>query len=192
MARRSKFWAPTWERAAFCNWPTRIVYPMTRALYGRRIRQPIGGDFGFSRMEKRVETRQKVRSSEAVPIFGFQFEVGTEPVSVNVKRMIESFQRGCQDLQDVYRLILPPATMLDLKRTAASPVESFSFDDDLWVRTVYDYALGHRLRVIDRDHLLRSLTSLYRGWVASFIRPLGGESGPPGGGNRKPSGPKLR
>ena len=25
-----------------------IVYPMTRTLYGHRIRQPIGGDFGFS------------------------------------------------------------------------------------------------------------------------------------------------
>jgi glycosyltransferase involved in cell wall biosynthesis len=25
-----------------------IAYPVTRALYGRRIRQPIGGDFGFS------------------------------------------------------------------------------------------------------------------------------------------------
>ena len=26
-----------------------VVYPMTRALYGRQIRQPIGGDFGMSR-----------------------------------------------------------------------------------------------------------------------------------------------
>jgi len=25
-----------------------IAYPLTRAIYGRRIRQPIGGDFGFS------------------------------------------------------------------------------------------------------------------------------------------------
>lgn len=25
-----------------------IVYPITRALYGKRVRQPIGGDFGFS------------------------------------------------------------------------------------------------------------------------------------------------
>ena len=24
-----------------------IVYPLTRTLYGHRIRQPIGGDFGF-------------------------------------------------------------------------------------------------------------------------------------------------
>jgi glycosyltransferase involved in cell wall biosynthesis len=26
-----------------------IVYPLTRALYGKRVRQPIGGDFGISR-----------------------------------------------------------------------------------------------------------------------------------------------
>jgi len=25
-----------------------IAYPLTAALYGTRIRQPIGGDFGFS------------------------------------------------------------------------------------------------------------------------------------------------
>ncbi len=25
-----------------------IVYPLTRALYGRRVRQPIGGEFGLS------------------------------------------------------------------------------------------------------------------------------------------------
>ncbi|MFY9397808.1 MAG: glycosyltransferase, partial [Desulfomonilia bacterium] len=25
-----------------------IAYPLTRCLYGRRVRQPIGGDFGFS------------------------------------------------------------------------------------------------------------------------------------------------
>ena len=25
-----------------------VAYPLTRALYGRRVRQPIGGDYGFS------------------------------------------------------------------------------------------------------------------------------------------------
>ena len=25
-----------------------IIYPLTRALYGKRVRQPIGGDFGMS------------------------------------------------------------------------------------------------------------------------------------------------
>ena len=36
-----------------------IVYPLTRALYGRRIRQPIGGDFGLSRqLIQRYVSRQ--------------------------------------------------------------------------------------------------------------------------------------
>jgi hypothetical protein len=34
---------------------------------------------------------------------------------------------------------------------------------------VYDFALGYRLRVLARDHLLRSLVPLYLGWLASFI-----------------------
>jgi hypothetical protein len=25
-----------------------IIYPMTRTLYGKSVRQPIGGEFGFS------------------------------------------------------------------------------------------------------------------------------------------------
>jgi len=33
---------------------TNIAYPLTRALYGRRVRQPIGGDFGFSGKMARI------------------------------------------------------------------------------------------------------------------------------------------
>ena len=41
--------APLYHRHKFDGTITNgIVYPLTRALYGRRIRQPIGGDFGFS------------------------------------------------------------------------------------------------------------------------------------------------
>jgi hypothetical protein len=36
-------------------------------------------------------------------------------------------------------------------------------------RIVYDCALGHRLRIISRDHLLRSVTPIYLAWVASYI-----------------------
>jgi glycosyltransferase involved in cell wall biosynthesis len=41
--------APLYSRHKFDGTITNsIVYPMTRALYGKRIRQPIGGEFGFS------------------------------------------------------------------------------------------------------------------------------------------------
>ncbi len=43
------FVAPLYARHRYDGTITNtIVYPMTRALYGRRVRQPIGGDFGFS------------------------------------------------------------------------------------------------------------------------------------------------
>lgn len=42
--------APLYWRHKFDGTITNsIVYPLTRALYGKRIRQPIGGEFGFSR-----------------------------------------------------------------------------------------------------------------------------------------------
>lgn len=41
--------APLYARHKFDGTITNsIVYPLTRALYGKRVRQPIGGDFGFS------------------------------------------------------------------------------------------------------------------------------------------------
>ena len=41
--------APLYHRHKFDGTITNsIVYPLTRALYGQRVRQPIGGDFGFS------------------------------------------------------------------------------------------------------------------------------------------------
>ena len=43
------FVAPRYERHKYDGTITNtITYPLTRALYGRRIRQPIGGDFGVS------------------------------------------------------------------------------------------------------------------------------------------------
>jgi glucosylglycerate synthase len=41
--------APFYQRHKFDGTITNtIVYPMTRALYGKRVRQPIGGEFGLS------------------------------------------------------------------------------------------------------------------------------------------------
>jgi len=46
---RFDYVAPLYRRHKYDGTITNsIVYPLTRALYGQRIRQPIGGDFGFS------------------------------------------------------------------------------------------------------------------------------------------------
>jgi hypothetical protein len=65
--------------------------------------------------------------------------------------------------------VLPPRTIVELRKLTESAAESFRIDDRLWATIIYDFALGYSLRTLPRDHLLRSLTPLYAGWLASFV-----------------------
>jgi glycosyltransferase involved in cell wall biosynthesis len=214
-----------------------IVYPLTRALYGQRIRQPIGGEFGFSGdlagyfltqdvwdtdvarygidiwmtttaiargskicqaylgakihdpkdpaadlsamltqvvgstftlMEKYAEQWKAIGRSESVPIFGFEYEVGLEPIPINVDRMIKAFELGRAELTAVWTEILTAGTFAELKAVKLSGSEP-GFSDALWTRIVYEFALAFHRRVMAHDHLLKSFTPLYLGRVASFI-----------------------
>jgi len=53
-----------------------IAYPLTRALYGRRVRQPIGGDFGFSGDLARVYLESGIWD-ESVANFGIDIWMTT-------------------------------------------------------------------------------------------------------------------
>jgi hypothetical protein len=122
----------------------------------------------FLEMEGRAAHWQSIRGSKVSPRFGVPEAPASEASPVDVHGMIESFQLGTQNLQDVWGLILPPTTLLELRRLSRLPEAQFRLPDPVWVRIVYDFALGHRLRTISRDHLLRSITPLYLGWIASY------------------------
>jgi hypothetical protein len=53
-----------------------IAYPLTRALYGRRVRQPIGGDFGFSG-ELAEYYLENETWSESIALFGIDIWMTT-------------------------------------------------------------------------------------------------------------------
>jgi glucosylglycerate synthase len=215
-----------------------IVYPLTRTLYGQRIRQPIGGDFGFSGrltdhyldqhvwesdvarfgidiwmtteavasgarvcqsflgakihnpkdpasdlaamlmqvlgavfalMEEHYKVWAAVHESTPVKLFGFQYEVGVEPINVNVERMIASFQQGLADLGPIWEQALGRETVAELKPLQAVSSADFRIPDDLWVRVVYEAALAYRARLMPREHLLKALTPLYLGRTATFV-----------------------
>lgn len=122
----------------------------------------------FLEMEERAAYWQRVRGSKSLPRFGTREAPTPDTGTVDVHGMLESFHLGTQNLQDVWGLILPPTTLLELRRVARLPEDQFRLSDQVWARIVYDFALGHRLRVISRDHLLRSITPLYLGWIASY------------------------
>ncbi len=86
-----------------------------------------------------------------------------------VQGMIESFRLAYGSLSEIWSLVLPPQSLLGLKRMSVMAAEQFSMPDSLWARIVYDFLLAYRLRTINRGHLLGALTPLYLAWVASHI-----------------------
>ncbi|MDH4153989.1 MAG: glycosyltransferase [Nitrospira sp.] len=215
-----------------------IAYPLTRALYGQEVRQPIGGDFGFTGelaqhylekhvwesdvarfgidiwmtteaitngakvcqsflgakihdpkdpaadlssmlrqvvgalfalMEAHAPSWLSVTESRKVPLFGFQYEVGVEPVNVNVERMVDLFHLGLTDLHDIWVRILSEEVLEQLSHLRAVPARDFRIPDTLWAHIIYDAALAHHRNVLPREHLLKALTPLYLGKTASFV-----------------------
>lgn len=128
----------------------------------------------FLDMERNAACWQRIRGSAPVLSIGAPAFISQETGSVDVQRLVESFQLGNRELQEIWGLVLPPATLLELRRLLRLPAERFRMDDELWVRIVFDFALAHRLRTISRDHLLKSMTPLYLGWVASYAQELQG------------------
>jgi hypothetical protein len=178
------FVAPYYHRHKFDGTITNnVVYPLTRALYGKRVRQPIGGEFGVSRpllrhyleqpvwdtdvarfgvdiwmtttaicggfrvrqaflgaklhdpkdpgadlagmlvqvlgtvftlMETHEDVWRQVEGSEPVPVIGFQYGVGVDPVRVDTARMVEHFRRGVRDLEPIWRTVFDQPTLARL------------------------------------------------------------------------------
>lgn len=231
--------APYYQRHKYDGTITNsIAYPLTRALYGTRVRQPIGGDFGFSGrltehyldkhvwesdvarfgidiwmttealtsgarvcqsflgakihnpkdpaadlssmlaevvgalfglMETHPASWQPVTGSRPIPIFGFQYETGVEPVHVNVDRMMAVFLQGAQDLEPLWSRILSVDTMTGIHALTRQSPSAFQMPDPLWVHIIYDAALACHKELLPKEHLLKALTPLYLGRTASFV-----------------------
>jgi hypothetical protein len=130
----------------------------------------------FADLEQRVDTWQRVRGSAATPVLGTLPAADPEGPSLDLDELIESFRLGYRELREIWTWVLPPRTLVELRRIAAAAPERFAFDDRLWATIVYDFAFGYSLRVMPRDHMLRSFTPLYSGWLASFAREMRGAS----------------
>jgi len=126
----------------------------------------------FLDMERNAANWQRVRGSVPVPAFGDPVFVAQDAGTVDISHLVELFQLGNRELQEIWGLVLPPMSLIELRKLASMPLAQFRMPDELWVRIVYDFALAHRLRTISRDHLLKSMTPLYLGWVASYAREL--------------------
>lgn len=126
----------------------------------------------FLNMERNAARWQRIRGS--TPVSGSDSPLCTSQPNdpLEIGKLLNSFQLGARNLEEIWSVVLPTATLFELRRLARVPPEQFRMADELWARIVYDFALAHRLRTINRDHLLKSLTPLYLGWVASYARDV--------------------
>lgn len=77
--------APLYHRHKFDGTITNsIIYPLTRALYGKRVRQPIGGDFGFSGRMAKFYLSKEVWESD-VARYGIDIWMTTTAVANNFR-----------------------------------------------------------------------------------------------------------
>jgi len=129
----------------------------------------------FADIERHASLWQRVRGSHSITEAGggepAQVGNGTE-TSPDPRPMVEAFQLGQRNLQEVWSLVLPPVTLLELKKLSRQSLESFQMSDALWARIVYDFALAYRLRTLGRGHLLGAMAPLYLGWVGSRVLEL--------------------
>jgi len=77
--------APLYRRHKYDGTITNsVIYPLTRALYGKRVRQPIGGDFGFSgRLAKFYLTKDVWQTD--IARYGIDIWMTTEAITNNFK-----------------------------------------------------------------------------------------------------------
>jgi len=87
----------------------------------------------------------------------------------DIMPMIEGFRLAYSNLLEIWSLVLPPNTLLGLKRLSTVDPASFRMPENLWARIVYDFLIAYRLRTINRGHLLGALIPLYLAWVAGHI-----------------------
>lgn len=151
----------------------------------RTFAQPISADVNallaqitaslFADIDAKAAFWQRARGTQPYQPVSFTTPV-TEPPDIGP--MLDAFRLAYTNLHDIWSLVLPPNSLLGLKKLSLMQPENFRMPDNLWARIVYDFTLAFRLRTINRGHLLGALTPLYLAWVASHLTLISSGTAP--------------
>jgi glucosylglycerate synthase len=235
---QTDFVTPRYQRHKFdALLMTNLVYPMTRALYGKRVREPYASEFAlngslvgyflghpvwnqeagrlgseisltiaamagnyritesvlgpkgppsrghadlvpairqtvgplFASLEGNFPVWRANGASQPVPVLGGESEMTLDPVRVDRKRLRQMFSSGVEELEPVLKSILAPETLRELQRIVRLEESETAYPDELWVRSVYEFAASYHKSVISRDHIIQALAPLYRGKAFTFL-----------------------
>ncbi len=131
------------------------------------MRQTVGALFWS--LEPNYQLWSSHADSQVIPTLSPGQEVTLEPLRINRRRLLGMFHSGVAELEPVLKQILSPPTISELQRIATLEEDEFSYGDELWARTVYEFAASYHKSVISRDHIVQALAPLYRGRAFTFL-----------------------
>ena len=123
----------------------------------------------FSSLDTDFQIWSANGGAEAIPTFGPESELTSEPVRVNRKQLHQMFTSGVAELEPVLKSILSPQTLLEIQNIAKVVEDDFRYSHELWVKTVYEFAASYHKSVISRDHIIQAMAPLYRGKMYNFL-----------------------
>lgn len=132
------------------------------------VRQVVGTLFWC--LESQQSFWMERNGSESVPTFGPEHELTSDSLRVNRKRIFDLFRSGAAELSGVLKSILTRQTQAELQAIATQDDRNFRYTDQLWVKTLCEFAASYHRATIDRDHLIQALVPLYRGRIYSFLQ----------------------
>jgi hypothetical protein len=88
---------------------------------------------------------------------------------VNLERLLAIYAQGVRELGQLWGRILPGPLLDALAHAVTEDPAHFHLPDLVWAEVVYRFAIAHRRRAVNREHLLASLIPLYLGRTASFV-----------------------
>lgn len=178
------------QRFTAANQPGAIIWPVSElAVAGfnivevdvgsRALPQPSGRDFNsllaevagslFADVDAKAAYWQRARTPQAHRVRTPSALSAAPIMAEDLLPMVDAFRLAYGNLHEIWSLVLPPQSLLGLKRLSVMSAQSFAMPDSLFARIIYDFLLAYRLRTINRGHLLGALTPLYLAWVASHL-----------------------
>jgi len=131
------------------------------------VAQTVGAVFYF--MERYQDVWEHRSQVHPVLHTGIPYLPQPDRGPVNIDRMMRAFRQGLRDLLPIWEIILSPETLSGILPLGLIEREEFAFPPQLWAQTVYDFALAYHEKLLHREHLLKSLTPLYLGQMASLV-----------------------
>jgi hypothetical protein len=181
---KNPFWSRDTARLSFDGWMTTVAlaegYQVCHAFLGAKeqdsrlgpadLAHVLTASVGaiFHSMEDYEPAWERSHLSIDVPLYGaIEYAPLTGPV--NIARMVSGVRQGVRDLLPLWEVILSPETLGQILALGIQESDEFHFPENLWVQVVYEFALAYHDQVLHREHLLKSLTPLYLGQIASFV-----------------------